>query len=586
MNVGIEQRHDGVAVGARDYALWLPAGRPYVHVTDADGTPWIDLFIPSSLHTAHGLDDTTRLHAPQVECTARGYRITIDSESTIWSSKRTVLDCAPDELRVTVDVAGAGPLADVHLLGGYYSGDLRHGSGFHQSGIAFGSVCNPEPWGSERRVLSAAESTVLDVLGTSVPGKRHWQFTPPPLCLAVNREAPPSAPTELPAGPWMTIGLGATRGQHNFTALHYDAVEGACSLRLAYEGQTLVDGRFTTPSVRFRFGAGDPYAGFADHADSLRAERLAPSAATRSRPQWWTRPIFSGWGAQCLIAAGADGGPQDYAAEQHYDGFLAALAAHELDPGTVVIDDKWQRAYGSWEADPAKWPDLRSWIARRHAVGQRVLLWWKAWDPEGLPTAWCVRNRRGLSLGVDPSHPEYEAALRASVERMLGDGGFGADGLKIDFSARTPSGPGLVHHGAAWGMELLHRLLEIIYDQAKRTKTDALIMTHAPHPYFADVSDMIRLNDVNIGAPVVAQMVHRAKVAAAACPQLLIDTDNWPMPDPASFRSYVAAQPALGVPSLYYATHLDDEDGPVAMTADDYRLIRTTWERASTDHAH
>ncbi|MBA2729215.1 MAG: hypothetical protein H0U48_00455 [Euzebyaceae bacterium] len=46
-------------------------------------------------------------------------------------------------------------------------------------------------------------------------------------------------------------------------------------------------------------------------------------------------------------------------------------------------------------------------------------------------------------------------------------------------------------------------------------------------------------------------------MAAAACPQLLVDTDNWPMADPESFREYVGVQPRLGVPSLYYATHVD-----------------------------
>ena len=181
--------------------------------------------------------------------------------------------------------------------------------------------------------------------------------------------------------------------------------------------------------------------------------------------------------------------------------------------------------------------------------------------------------------------------------------------MKLDFSARTPSGPGLSHHGPEWGFELLHRLLAIVYEETKRVKPDALVMTHTPHPYFADVTDMIRLNDVNPRAPVVPQMAHRAKVVQAVCPQLLIDTDNWRMPEPASFRAYVAEQPKLGVPSLYYATHLDDlapwtkqrghvnwaafralsagvdahspSDGNhVEMTADDYRLIRRAWKEA------
>jgi hypothetical protein len=614
MTVQVQHHADGVLVRADHYLLWLPECRPYALLADASGTPWMELFIPSSLHTRDRLDDTTRLHAPHVTAVASAQRISIESEGNAWSTKRTVLDCAPDEVRISVSVEGDGELTDVHLLGGYYSGDVRHGSGFHQSGADFRSVCNPEPWGSERRVLGAAESTVLDVLGTSVPGKEHWQFTPPPLCLALSREHPPAAPEELPGGPWMTIGVAAAGGAHNFTAMHYDAIEGAFSLRLTYEGHTAVNGRFSTPSIRLRFGATDPYAGFADHATALRADGLAPPAMPRQRPTWWSEPIFSGWGAQNVLSARYGGDPQDYAAEQHYDEFLGALSAHGVDPGTIVIDDKWQAAYGGWEADVAKWPDLRRWIDGRRAEGRRVLLWWKLWDPEGLPADWCVRNRQGDPLAVDPTNADYEAALRTSIDRMLGPEGYDADGMKLDFSARTPSGPGLSRQGPEWGFELLHRLLAIVYEESKRVKPDALVMTHTPHPYFADVTDMIRLNDVNPGAPVVPQMEHRARVVHAVCPHLLLDTDNWRMPDPASFRAYVAEQPNLGVPSLYYATHLDNlapwtkqrshvkwaafralsaeaddrsfvDGNYVEMTSDDYRLIRTAWRKARSKNA-
>ena len=238
-----------------------------------------------------------------------------------------------------------------------------------------------------------------------------------------------------------------------------------------------------------------------------------------------------------------------------------------------MINDKWSLTYGQSEVDPAKWPDLSGWIARAHGRGQKVLLWWKAWDPEGLPPEACVTNELGESVAADPTSPAYTALLRESVRRMLLD--YGADGFKVDFSARTPSGPGLKRHGHAWGVSLLHELLRLLRDEAKRCKPDALIMTHTPHPAFADVSDMIRLNDVNAGADVNAQMLHRARVARAALPQHLIDTDNWPMPSRAAWRDYLRLQPRLGVPSLYFATHLDGDGQPI--TPDDARLIRGTW---------
>ena len=246
-----------------------------------------------------------------------------------------------------------------------------------------------------------------------------------------------------------------------------------------------------------------------------------------------------------------------------------------MHPGTLVIDDKWSLTYGQSEVDPARWPDLPGWIARAHERGQKVLLWWKAWDPEGLPPEACVLNDLGERVAADPTSPAYVAILRASVRRMLLD--YGADGFKVDFSARTPSGPGLKRCGSAWGVALLHELLRLLRDEAKRCKPDALIMTHTPHPAFADVSDMIRLNDINTGAEVNAQMLHRAKVARAALPHHLIDTDNWPMPSRAVWREYLRLQPDLGVPSLYFATHLDGDAQPI--TPDDARLIRAVWAR-------
>ncbi|MBA2529585.1 MAG: hypothetical protein H0V19_06415 [Euzebyales bacterium] len=614
--IRVDARDDGLVVRAPSYVLWLPAGKPYALLADRDGAPWAELFLAPSLHTRSALDDTTRLHPARVEATADGQRVTIDADSTAWTSKRVTLDCHPRRLRLSVAVTGEGQLTDVHLLGGYYCGDGRHGSGFFQSGADFRSVFNPEPWGSERRALPAGESTVLDVMGGPVPGKEHWFFTPPPFCLAVSRCAPPDPPDELPPGPWLVMGLAAAGGEQHFTALHYEAVEAAFSFRLAYEGQTPVSGSFSAPSLLFEPDAPDPYAGIRGYVAALRDLGYLGPATRAARPAWWSRPIFCGWGSQCILARTSGGLPRDYATQADYDAFLAALDSRDLDPGTVVLDDKWQDAYGTCAADPEKWPDLRGWIDARHREGRRVLLWWKAWDREGIPDDQCVRNAAGTPLASDPSNPAYEAGLRASVRRMLGPDGYDADGLKVDFSARTPSGPGLHRHGRQWGVELLHRLLAILYEEAKRTKPDALVMTHAPNPHFADVTDMIRLNDVNTRAAVVPQMTHRASVVAAACPELLVDTDNWPMADAESFRQYVRAQPRLGVPSLYYATHIDRfppwakerthvawehylelqaEAGrpihdPVAsheeLSAQDYTTVRDAWQAARTGDSH
>jgi hypothetical protein len=120
-----------------------------------------------------------------------------------------------------------------------------------------------------------------------------------------------------------------------------------------------------------------------------------------------------------------------------------------------------------------------------------------------------------------------------------------------------------------------------VHGAAKAAKRDALLITHTPHPGFVDVTDMIRLNDMvrteDVGPlpDVVAQMRYRAAVVAAACPELLVDTDDWCAPSRDAWRAYLAAKLDLGVPSLYYTTHLDSTGE--ALEADDYRALREAW---------
>jgi hypothetical protein len=137
--------------------------------------------------------------------------------------------------------------------------------------------------------------------------------------------------------------------------------------------------------------------------------------------------------------------------------------------------------------------------------------------------------------------------------------------------------------GPGWGIALLHDLLALVYAAAKAAKRDALIITHTPHPSFVDVTDMIRLNDMirmedpDPATNVVAQMRFRAAVARAACPELLIDTDDWCVPNLEEWRAYLQAKPLLGVPSLYYAESLDATGE--SFEPRDYAALRETWDR-------
>jgi hypothetical protein len=552
------------------YRLRLDRHRLVAEVRGADDRPWFRLRLLSSVDAVDGPDET--IGTPEV--TRHGTRVEVRCGSSRWASRTTTLHCHDDALELRTVVHGRGRIQHAHLLGGRWPP-----RGFLPSGSALRTVFSPNPDHPRRITRPAAEPAVIGVVGDGAePGVGRWLFAPAPWCLAVSREPAPAG-TEPPDGEWAAVGLAAPVAAQTFTALHYTGGTDALGLRLDYEGHTAVAGAFVLPPVVIQFGADTPAGALRAHRDLLLARGLAPSPPPV--PAHWRQPIFCGWGAQCHLARVHGVPARDLATQRHYDGFLHALAEHGVVPGTVIVDDKWQRHYATNTPDEAKWPDLAGWIAERHAQGQRVLLWWKAWDAEGAPAEACVRLPDGTPVALDPESRLGRDIVRESVRHMLGPDGLDADGLKVDFLARTPSGGALRHAGPAWGAALLHELLRQVHTTAKRTKPDSLIVTHTPNPAFLDVTDMLRLNDIRMldavdpDGPVVQQMRYRATVVAAVCPGVPVDTDGWCLPDRAAWSAYLRAQPALGVPALYYATHIDHSGEP--LRAEDLAELARVW---------
>jgi hypothetical protein len=539
------------------------------------------LRLSSAVDRVGARDESLGISAPELD----GDRIEIGRRSTIWERAGLTLVCHDDRLELQAWVSGEGTVTDVHLLAGrsLVPGEVN---GFIPSGSAFRTLFTPNPSGALAPVRPAAEGAVIGVLGDSEPGRQHWLFTPAPLYLALS-----TAPVgEQPGEGWTALWLTAPVEELSFPELRLEAAAGGFGLHLDYEGHTAVAGSFRTPTVVLAPGLADPHEGLRRYRANVVARGDAPSPAARETPDWWLEPLFCGWGAQCYRARGGPKKAADFATQAEYDVFLDELEAEGVVPGTVTIDDKWSKTYGACEPDTEKWPDLRGWIDERHRRGQRVLLWWKAWDAEGVPPELCLRNPDGDAVALDPSNPAGRENLRQVVLRMLSGDGLDADGLKIDFTARTPSGLALQSHGPGWGIALLHQLLAVVYDAAKEAKPDALIVTHTPHPAFGDVTDMVRLNDMllvdGVGPlpPVVPQMRYRADVVRAVLPEHPIDTDDWCVPDLATWREFLEVKLDFGVPALYYTSHVDATGE--AFEQQDYEALRRVWaqwrERTST----
>jgi hypothetical protein len=550
------------------YCLTLLDDRPFVRVETPDGQPIAELFVLSSIHALHGRDDTTRIGDWETDQQAYVTTFQLRVESSLWKTKLYRFHCFSHRFTYEVEVQGDGQLAEVNYFGGYYSGQPRWGSGFFWSGQRFLSGFHPEPNTSENNSFSPETNMTIDLMGVPLPGRDDWFFTPPPFCFAMQLQ-----------DEWLSLGVETIPGANRFTQFAYHGKPSAFYLSLSFDGMTSANGTYRLPAIGFDF-AEDEYGAMERHVEVISRNQPIPArdpSGDQVKPGWWHTPIFCGWGAQCYLASSQGGRAPAYARQDVYESFLQTLDTNGVNPGIVVLDDKWQSTYGENNADENKWPDLPGFIARQHSRGRKVLLWLKAWDPESLPVEECVTNAAGLPVACDSSNPAYESRLRGAVQQMISKHGYDADGFKIDFTARIPAGPNLNIHGDVWGLELMHLYLSILHSEAKRIKPDALIMTHTPHPYLQDVVDMIRLNDINSGRDINESMTHRARVAAIACPGTSIDTDDWPMPNKAAWRAYTRLQPELGVPSLYYATHIDSTGE--ALEEEDYRLIRESWAR-------
>jgi hypothetical protein len=532
-----------------------------------DGHDWGRLSLLASVDRTDTRDETHDIEVAVREEAADRVVIAVGQGTSAWQRKTTVVTCTPAGVELHVEVEGEGTVDQVSLLGG--RAILPTGAaGVFRSQITAQDVFDPTPTEPVAFVRPATSTVQLGIVGDAEPGRLNAIFSPPPLVLALGG-----------GSRWLGIGVREEVRRLTFTQLRYEPLDGGYLLRLDHEGHTRVRGSWSSPRLVLA-PADSPWDAVAGYREHLAAHDLAPDPPTPAQ-DWWRRAIFCGWGAQCAQAARSGGSAMELSRQDRYDGWLARLADHGLRPGTIVVDDQWQAEYGLPEPHPDRWPRLEEWIAERHRDGQRVLLWWRAWAPHGLPVDECVVDARGRPVAADPTHPAYRERLRETMAALLGPDGLDADGLKVDFTQRAPSGSSLVAHGDSWGVAMLHELLTGIYTSAKQAKPDSLVITHTPHPSFGDVCDMVRLNDVlesdPTGAPVPAsdQLRARHAVATRSLPHHLVDTDQWPMQTRADWLGYAEEQVRLGVPALYYVDSIDNSGEPI--TGADLEQVAAWW---------
>ena len=511
----------------------------------------------------------------EIEERAEGVLLVFLAESLVWGQQRYRFFCRTTSFTYSCQVMGDGQRLDTlhYFLARTAQGEKRAGE------AGFSQVYVPRfDWSCGKVYCQPGTSDTLSC--------QQW-LSPPPFCYAFALQQE-----------WISCGIQAFPGESTFVSYDYlgERVPGQLPtfhLQLTYEGHTQVTGIFETPRLVFGFGETEENAALATYIHGLEEQEFI-GRTSKVIPAWWREPIFCGWGQQRADYrqdhVGAENGSflnvGDYAMETLYRQYVAYLEEQDLHPGTLIIDFKWAEQDALAQPSRKKWRNMRQFIDEQHARGRKVLLWYAPLLAEGLPEEACM-TLAGRVVASDPTSPVYRECIAQQMYQMISPdaGCLNADGLKIDFTQNLPSERGrfrnylstswalineendqyqyppldddrqelIQTYGSLWGVELLRALLATVYQAMKAAKPESVLIAHTANPYFADVVDILRLNDLDgSSANVLEIMRNRACIAHLCNPDWLIDTDNDLMLNKASWRQYIQLQPQLGIPDTYY----------------------------------
>jgi hypothetical protein len=637
-----------VRIDTGHYCLEYDSVRPWhVSLMFVNGVG-AELFVASGCDRDELIDQVVEMGRPVVDRGDDRLLLRFTARTTLWESVEYEFECLEDRVLYGYRVVGKGALDDVRFFEGFraddprredafypfYCGPGRHRS-YHRPVKEF--LCSSRPEfrrlysfgvnSADKRTFYYHENASIRANGDRFYLGGDWLFTPAPFLFLMGNRSGEA---------WVTMGLVVPAGENNYLAYEYRGGEGF-GLRLDYQGYTKVEGQWHSPKILFA-ASGDVYAGLEEYSSWLRQKGCVATPDRSETPGWWRRPIFGGWGEQVYLShrwenyfkAKYDDWHNDdttvHGTQAEYEKMLSRLEALDLDPGILIVDNRWYRLDHQLEVDRAMWPDMEGFIRRQHSRGRRVILWVSPWGYCGsgagsdvpLPEQMifdkdqsfdleidtdvfydaCLREARKTRIPpplpemtlaepvwhhlADPLDARYEKRLRRLVRHLLSPEGLNADGFEFDYTHFLPKYRNIRrNNGEAvrqWGVELSHSLLRIYYDEAKKAKPDALMITQTFNPYFNDVSDMLRLQDIYTDRKsIVAQMEHRAKIGRVVCPGCRIHTDQHPMPSLKAWREYAAFQPKIGNPCLYYVSGI--ETTKERLKEEDFRFLGAIWKQ-------
>lgn len=544
--------------------------------------------IDSAVDTLTNLDETSAIELLANTRQGEAQTLVFGITGNTWQKKRVIFELHEAHILYQVMVAGTGQrITDLNFFVN------RNGTANRTD---FAQIYSPRfDWFVGEVIGPTSEDDSL--------GCQQW-LSPPPFCYALLSECES-----------VSCGVAVEDGEYNFLSFDYTGSRGP-SFKLTYEGHNTVESEFESPKLVIGFGVQDKNEAVANHINWLRAHGYLCTEAGKETPAWWREPLFCGWGQMRYDYRQDHDGHENgsfinvtfYCTEQLYRNYVNSMAEHGINPGTIIIDMGWAEQPALHAPSKKRWSDMRAFIDEQHQLGRKVLLWYTPVVTAGLPIEACM-TLNGKPVCPDPTSPVYAEILEGEIRRMVSAeaDSLNADGFKIDFTQNTPSESGrftgyinnfwglinednarylypplsqrtelIKTHSSKWGVEILKAYIRLIYQSMKKYKPDSMLITHTANPYFAEVVDVLRLNDLDGECDdVLGVMSNRAKIAKMCSKNWLIDTDNDLMVDKARWRAYIKLQPQLGIPDTYYASAI--ANSLETFDESDYELLRQIW---------
>lgn len=479
------------------------------------------------------------------------------SSSSAWEKKEYIIRCYESHFEYSIRLTGKGAVDTIN----YFSGDITksHPGSNYEFDTGFTPIVTVT--GQKQCYFSAMEENMNEFSYLMIPPMFVYSFS-------TNGVEPK-----------MAFGLAADAGEHNFTQFNYRTKYDMHRRNFWFwtdpAGHAKVDGVWESPRI-LGYTAEDDMGALRYYSDYYFSRGIAKAKKpSEYKPRFWYGPMACGWIEQDAYARTY--GDAWGACEKIYTNFVQKMEEADLHPQILIIDDKWQKTYGSQYPNPDMFPDLRGFIdgmLEEHNI--HTMLWFKLWDAEGLEDDMLMDDPKENRRVIDPTNPKFRSALKDMLYHLLSsdEGCCNAYGLKLDYAFFQPVGRGAVSYDGKYGVELFLEYIKYIYECVKEIKPEAVINASPCHPLFAAYVDHARLHDYYFDLRrCYEEFKFRGDCYKIAIPGALVDTDGAGFTSHRDTMRYMRLASNIGIPDLYCFTGMPS----LKFTAEDWAVVAEAW---------